>query len=398
TEHRTTANLPSIPIPIQYDVLASSFEAPSYSVKPHAHVMSAPYDSLQYDFNKQSNEGLKQQCEKALHDLNQLRRQHTETSRRAEHVMKELEYFRGQHRAAMNQLEVSAQEARIGVLQRPTQSSDEPTRSFSPGGHLEREVQHLQQSSNPEGGYEDLIENHNTTLEKMRIVQDENSRLKTQCHELTQERNGLDNSAYHHLGLASGVGNDGFLNGQHSNDPLLDKLQGGGSGGEGGEGRVDNLEQANQELQRLRTHAGSLQGELLDAQREAEERDQMVGELADARRQSKKSTDNKDMKSIRASMASDDDCRHSADSCRHSADSCRHSADSCRHSVDSAIVEHDGCQDFEYDIIEIELSGLCPDGTLGFSLAGGRDEPYFPHDTSIYVTAVTPGSQADGKI
>lgn len=63
----------------------------------------------------------------------------------------------------------------------------------------------------------------------------------------------------------------------------------------------------------------------------------MVGELADARRQNKKSTDSKDMKSVRASMASDDDCRHSADSCRHS-------ADSCRHSVDSAIVEHDGCQ------------------------------------------------------
>lgn len=34
-----------------------------------------------------------------------------------------------------------------------------------------------------------------------------------------------DNSGYHHLGLASG-GNDGFLNGQHPNDPSLDKLQG----------------------------------------------------------------------------------------------------------------------------------------------------------------------------
>ena len=38
--------------------------------------------------------------------------------------------------------------------------------------------------------------------------------------------NRQDTSAYHHLGLASGVGNDGFLNGQHSNDPSLDKLQG----------------------------------------------------------------------------------------------------------------------------------------------------------------------------
>lgn len=63
-EHRATANLPSIPIPIQYDVLSSSFETPSYSVKTHAHGMSGPYESLQYDFKKQTNEGLKQQCEK----------------------------------------------------------------------------------------------------------------------------------------------------------------------------------------------------------------------------------------------------------------------------------------------------------------------------------------------
>lgn len=69
-EHRATANLPSIPIPIQYDVLSSSFEAPSsYSVKPHAHVMSGPYESLQYDFNKQTNEGLKQQCEKVHYSI-----------------------------------------------------------------------------------------------------------------------------------------------------------------------------------------------------------------------------------------------------------------------------------------------------------------------------------------
>lgn len=51
----------------------------------------------------------------------------------------------------------------------------------------------------------------------------------------------------------------------------------------------------------------------------------MVGELAEARRQNKKQAECKEMKSVRASMASDDDCRHSVDSCRHSIDSCRHS-------------------------------------------------------------------------
>lgn len=40
-----------------------------------------------------------------------LDRQHSETIRRCDHTMKELEYYRGQHRAAMNQLEAAAQES-----------------------------------------------------------------------------------------------------------------------------------------------------------------------------------------------------------------------------------------------------------------------------------------------
>ncbi|CAH2044282.1 unnamed protein product, partial [Iphiclides podalirius] len=209
-ERHNASQIQSIPHQIDYEVLTANqcYEKQNYSVKGHGHSMSGNYEPLQYDvINKQTNESLKQQCEKALHDLNQLRRQHTETSRRCEHVMKELEYFRGQHRAAMNQLEVSAQEAsslrgKYGDLLNDNQ-------------RLEREVQRLQQSSNPEGSsdalvhtlrkyeslkeefdcfqkrYDDLIENHNATLEKLRSVQDENSRLKTQCHELTQERNAV---------------------------------------------------------------------------------------------------------------------------------------------------------------------------------------------------------------
>ncbi|CAH2230037.1 jg20247 [Pararge aegeria aegeria] len=488
--------------PLEYEVLSSSqcYEKPAYA---HAHAMSAPYELGAYDvLGQQANEGLKQQCEKALHDLAQLRRQHSETSRRCEHVMKELEYFRGQHRAAMNQLEVSAQEAsslrgKYGDLLNDNQ-------------RLEREVQHLQQNSGAEGSdalvhtlrkyealkeefdcfqkrYDDLIENHNTSLEKLRIVQEENSRLKTQCHELTQERNAVirernalkqqvasvvrqwegggvreradikrltdernaamaeytlimserdtvhkemeklsddlqaalkrvaalesalqasreeqratalqaeslrreiesalvdrdraikectdlktpqntstlvksrqDNSAYHHLGLSSGVGTDGFLNGQHSNDPSMDKLQGlvGMVVDAVDKERVDNLEQANQEIERLRKQADRLQAELNDAQREAEvskrrrdwafsERDKLLQE-----RESVKALCNRLRK------------------------------------------------DFEWEIIDVELSGAGADA-LGLQLCGGRDEPHYPHDCSVYVAAVQPGSAADGKI
>ncbi|KPI99752.1 Disks large-like 5 [Papilio xuthus] len=557
-ERHNPSQIQSIPHQIDYEVLTANqcYEKQNYTVKGHSHSMSGTYEPLQYDvINKQTNESLKQQCEKALHDLNQLRRQHTETSRRCEHVMKELEYFRGQHRAAMNQLEVSAQEAsslrsKYGDLLNDNQ-------------RLEREVQHLQQSGNPEGSsdalvhtlrkyeslkeefdcfqkrYDDLIETHNTTLEKLRSVQDENSRLKTQCHDLTQERNAVirernalkqqvasvvrqweggvreradikrltdernaamaeytlimserdtvhkemeklsddlqaalkrvaaleaalqasrdeqratalqaeslrreiesalvdrdraikectdlktpqntatlaksrqDNSGYHHLGLASG-GNDGFLNGQHPNDPSLDKLQGlvGLSAEAADKERVDNLEQANQELERLRKQLDRLQAELTDAQREAEvskrrrdwafaerdkllqeresvkalcnrlrkERDQMVGELADARRHgNKKGAEGKEGKALRV-KGHEDKARLPPN---------RDSA------VDADV------QDFEWEIIEVELSGLGADGELGFELAGGREEPYYPNDTSVYVTAVKKGSIADGKI
>ena len=38
-------------------------------------------------------------------------RQHSETIRRCDHTMKELEYYRGQHRAAMSQLEAATAES-----------------------------------------------------------------------------------------------------------------------------------------------------------------------------------------------------------------------------------------------------------------------------------------------
>ncbi|XP_045500224.1 disks large homolog 5 [Colias croceus] len=542
-ERHTSTQIPTIPLPIEYEVISSNYDK-NYS--SHSHAMSAPYELGQYDvINKQANENLKQQCEKALHDLNQLRRQHTETTRRCEHVMKELEYFRGQHRAAMNQLEVSAQEAsslrgKYGDLLNDNQ-------------RLEREVQHLQQSSTPEGSsealvhtlrkyealkeeldcfqkrYDDLIETHNGTLEKLRIVQEENSRLKTQCHELTQERNSVirernalkqqvasvvrqwegardradikrltdernaamaeytlimserdtvhkemeklsddlqaalkrvaalegalqasrdeqratalqaeslrreiesalvdrdraikectdlktpqntstlgksrqDNTAYHHMGLSSGVGNDGFLNGQHSNDPSMDKLQGlvGMSADAADKERVDDLEQANQEIERLRKHADRLQADLADAHREAEvskrrrdwafserdkllqeresvkalcnrlrkERDQMVGELAEARRHG-------GGKPAEGKPRKHEPCRIAGDGAR-------------------------DLQDFEWETLEVELCGDAG-GPLGagVELCGGRDQPCFPGDPAVYVASVAPGSLADGKL
>ncbi|XP_041982203.1 disks large homolog 5 isoform X2 [Aricia agestis] len=521
-ERHNNSQISSIPLPIEYEVLSNAqcYDKPKYS--SHTHTMSAPYELGQYDVINKANENLKQQYEKALHDLSQLRKQHTEKSRRYEHVMKELEYVRGQHRAVMNQLEVSAQEAsslrgKYGDLLNDNQ-------------RLEREVQHLQQNSTSETPdalvhtlrnyealkeeyqcfqkrYDDLIETHNSTVEKLQMVQEENSRLKTQCHDLTQERNVVirernalkqqvacvvrqwegggrerdikrltdernaamaeytlimserdtvhkemeklsddlqaalkrvaaleaalqasrdeqraaalqaeslrreiesalverdraikectdlktphnapapnkrqDSSSYHHH-LASGGAE---FSGQHSNDPSMDKLQ---VVDAVDKERVDNLEQANQEIERLRQRAERMRAELADAQREAEvskrrrdwafserdkllqeresvkalcnrlrkERDQIVGELAEARRHGGK----RDARTPPPAPA-------------------------------SAHV-----QDFEWESIEVELSGA---GPLGLVLVGGRDDPAYPDDYSVYVAAVQRGSLADGKL
>ncbi|KAL4705992.1 hypothetical protein ACJJTC_005678, partial [Scirpophaga incertulas] len=382
--------------------------------------------------------------------------------------------------------------------------------------------------------YEDLIETHNTTLEKLQIVQEENSRLKTQCHELTQERNAVirernalkqqvasvvrqwdggtgareradikrltsernaalaeytlimserdtvhkemeklsddlqaalkrvaaleaalqasrkeqmatavqaeslrleiesalvdrdraikecsdlktpqnaalaksrqDNSAYHHLGLASGVGNDGFLNGQHSNDPSLDKLQG-LAAESGDKERAEGLDHTSPSVQRLRTQIERLQAELCDATREAEvskrrrdwafaerdkllqeresvkalcnklrkERDQMVGELAEARRHGGKKEGKDKGREL-------EDRRHSYN----------HDHD---HDHD-----RDRDQDLELDLEEcsweslsVELPCVGADGELGFEV-GGRAH------AAPRVLRVRPGSVADGLL
>nr|CAD7452581.1 unnamed protein product [Timema tahoe] len=160
-------------------------------------------------------DGLKQQCDKAMHELQLLRRQHSETIRRCDHTMKELEYYRGQHRAAMNQLEAAAQES-SSLRTKYSDLAVEKQR-------LEREVQnystevsdlrcqHQQDLIGSENGANDSINQHyiNTlrkydalkddydslrksyddAINKLDLAKEEVSRYKKQCEELSQERN-----------------------------------------------------------------------------------------------------------------------------------------------------------------------------------------------------------------
>ncbi|XP_075211047.1 disks large homolog 5-like isoform X1 [Lycorma delicatula] len=159
-------------------------------------------------------EGLKQQCDMAMHELQLLRRQHNETIRRCEHTMKELEYYRGQHHAAMTQLEATAQES--------SSLRTKYTELVTDKQRLDREVSELrcnqQEVIVPDGGsndtlnqhyitalkkydamkeeydalrkrYDDLIASHSSAVDKLELTQEELGRLKKQCEEMVQERN-----------------------------------------------------------------------------------------------------------------------------------------------------------------------------------------------------------------
>ncbi|XP_046989879.1 disks large homolog 5 [Schistocerca americana] len=166
-------------------------------------------------------DGLKQQCDKAMHELQLLRRQHSETIRRCDHTMKELEYYRGQHLAAMNQLEAAAQESST-LRHKYSDLAAEKQR-------LDREVQNLQKEVTElrcqqqevivsEGGtndslnqqyfnalrkyeavkdeydalrkrYDDLLSSHSTAVSKLELAQEEVGRFKKQYEEVVQERN-----------------------------------------------------------------------------------------------------------------------------------------------------------------------------------------------------------------
>ncbi|XP_068081799.1 disks large homolog 5 [Anabrus simplex] len=166
-------------------------------------------------------DGLKQQCDKAMHELQMLRRQHSEAIRRCDHTMKELEYYRGQHLAAMNQLEAAAQESST-LRSKYSDLASEKQRMDREVQGLQKEVSELRCQQQDvivsESGandslnqhyintlrkydavkdeydalrkrYDDLVSSHSSVVNKMELAQEEVNRIKKQCDEMAQERN-----------------------------------------------------------------------------------------------------------------------------------------------------------------------------------------------------------------
>lgn len=66
------------------------------------------------------------------------------------------------------------------------------------------------------------------------------------------------------------------------------------------------------------------------------------------------------------------------------------------HSHDSAI--DSDMQEWETEILEMDLSGISGENDLGLELVGGREDPHYPNDHGVYIASITKGSVADGKL
>ncbi|XP_059475211.1 disks large homolog 5 [Neocloeon triangulifer] len=173
-------------------------------------------------------DGLKQQCEKAMHELQSLKRQNNETIRRCDHTMKELEYYRGEHRGAVTQLESMTQEStnlrgKCAELMAEKQRAEREAQNLQKFLEEQRkeilELRRAQQEAiSTDMGvnealnqhymstlrkyevvkddydslrkrYDDLIGTHSLVVNKLEASQEETTRYKKQCEDIAQELN-----------------------------------------------------------------------------------------------------------------------------------------------------------------------------------------------------------------
>lgn len=189
--------------------------------------------------------------------------------------------------------------------------------------------------------------------------------------------------------------------------------------------RMDNLDQANLELDKLRKSVDKLQTELEEALQEAEvskrrrdwafserdkivleresirtlcdrlrkERDRAVSELAGALR------DSDDIKKQRNEASKElKDLKEKIESGDHALRANQFAQTLGIHAHDSTL--DTDANDWEIIPVHLDLGRLCLDSDrdLGLTLVGGRDNPYYPNDTGIYVAQVISGSATDGKL
>lgn len=178
---------------------------------------------------------------------------------------------------------------------------------------------------------------------------------------------------------------------------------------------MDNLEQANIELDKLRKSVDTLQGELEEAIQEAEvskrrrdwafsERDKIVLERESIRTLCDRLRKERDraVSELANALRDSDDIKKQRNEASKELKDLKEKIEFGDHALRTTqVAQIDESNDWEIIPIHVDSSRICLDldrGDLGFILVGGRDSPYYPNDTGVYVAQVTQGSAFDGKL
>ncbi|XP_036145401.1 disks large homolog 5 isoform X2 [Monomorium pharaonis] len=179
--------------------------------------------------------------------------------------------------------------------------------------------------------------------------------------------------------------------------------------------RMDNLEQANLELDKLRKSVDTLQAELEEALQEAEvskrrrdwafsERDKIVLERESIRTLCDRLRKERDraVSELAGALRDSDDIKKQRNEASKELKDLKEKIEFGDHALrTSQVAQIDDSNDWEMIPIHVEPGRICLDsdrGDLGLILVGGRDSPYYPNDTGVYVAQVTQGSALDGKL
>ncbi|XP_011646958.1 disks large homolog 5-like isoform X5 [Pogonomyrmex barbatus] len=179
--------------------------------------------------------------------------------------------------------------------------------------------------------------------------------------------------------------------------------------------RMDNLEQANLELDKLRKSVDTLQAELEEALQEAEvskrrrdwafsERDKIVLERESIRTLCDRLRKERDraVSELAGALRDSDDIKKQRNEASKELKDLKEKIEFGDHALrTSQLAQIDESNDWEMVPIHVEPGRICLDserGDLGLILVGGRDSPYYPNDTGVYVAQVAQGSALDGKL
>ncbi|KAJ6633526.1 Disks large like 5 [Pseudolycoriella hygida] len=162
------------------------------------------FDSSRPSADLKDLESAKQQYDQAIIELKSLRIQQDDSKSRMDHVMEQLEFYREQYMAAMNQVEQSAQEG-TSLRTKYTDLSNENVRLQQRNHHLEKKLSRFVESMKDNSGKENansqactFVEQYNELKKKYELARVEYEKVtmemekcKKVCSDLSRDRNSL---------------------------------------------------------------------------------------------------------------------------------------------------------------------------------------------------------------